>query len=79
MAHFQQDGHMAMANPVSRANYEPNSWPAAEGGPREDPWGGYRSYPEEVSGPKRRLRADSFADHYSQAPPVLRQPDRGGA
>ncbi len=66
-ANFQQDGHMASANPVTRANYEPNSWPGAEGGPREDPWGGYRSYPEEISGPKRRLRADSFADHYSQA------------
>jgi catalase len=66
-AHFQQDGHMAMSNPVTRANFEPNSWPAAEGGPREDPVGGYRSYPEEVVGAKRRLRAESFADHYSQA------------
>ncbi|HEX4396414.1 MAG TPA: catalase [Trebonia sp.] len=66
-AHFQQDGHMAMVNPVTRVNYEPNSWPGAEAGPREDPERGYRSYPEEVAGPKRRLRADSFADHYSQA------------
>ena len=24
-AHFQQDGHMAVANPVGRINYEPNS------------------------------------------------------
>lgn len=67
VAHFQQDGHMAMTNPVTRANYEPNSWPAAEGGPREDPADGYRSYHEEVAGPKRRLRPESFADHYSQA------------
>jgi catalase len=66
-AHFQQDGHMAMVNPVTRVNYEPNSWPGAEAGPREDPERGYRSSPEEVAGPKRRLRADSFADHYSQA------------
>jgi catalase len=66
-ANFQQDGHMATANPVTRANYEPNSWPAAEGGPREDPASGFTSYPEEVAGPKRRLRPDSFADHYSQA------------
>jgi catalase len=68
-AHFQQDGHMAMSNPVTRANYEPNSWPSAEGGPREDPAGGYRSYPEEgrSGGSKRRLRPESFADHYSQA------------
>ena len=66
-AHFQQDGHMAMVNPVTRANYEPNSWPGAEGGPREDPSDGYRSYPEETAGAKRRLRPESFADHYSQA------------
>ena len=25
IAHFQQDGHMAMQNPVGRVNYEPNS------------------------------------------------------
>jgi catalase len=67
MAHFQQDGHMAVTNPVTRANYEPNSWSAGEGGPREDPVNGFRSYPEQVSGPKRRLRPESFADHYSQA------------
>ncbi len=66
-AHFQQDGHMAMTNPVTRANYEPNSWQGAEGGPREDPSGGYRSFLEEVAGAKRRLRPESFADHYSQA------------
>jgi catalase len=66
-AHFQQDGHMATSNPVSRANYEPNSWAAAEGGPREDPAQGFTSFPEQTGGPKRRLRAESFADHYSQA------------
>ena len=67
VAHFQQDGHMALANPVSRANYEPNSWAAPGGGPREDPAAGFTSYPGHEDGPKRRLRADSFADHYSQA------------
>ncbi|HEY6789068.1 MAG TPA: catalase, partial [Trebonia sp.] len=67
VAHFQQDGHMATANPVTRANYEPNSWPGDEGGPREDPERGFTSYPEHAEGAKRRLRADSFADHYSQA------------
>jgi catalase len=66
-AHFQQDGHMAMINPVSRANYEPNSWPAEEGGPREDPGAGFESYPAHESGQQRRLRPESFADHYSQA------------
>jgi catalase len=67
IAHFQQDGHMAVANPVTRANYEPNSWDVAEGGPREDPATGFRSYPAQEGGEKRRLRPDSFADHYSQA------------
>lgn len=60
---FQQDGHMAMNNPKGRVNYEPNSW----GGPRENPTIGFKSYPEEVSGQKLRVRPESFADHYSQA------------
>jgi catalase len=66
--HFQQDGHMAMMNPRNRANYEPNSWDLR--GPREDPGAGFRTYPDgqrDQTGPKRRLRAESFADHYSQA------------
>jgi catalase len=54
---------MAMRNPRGRINYEPNSW----GGPREDPARGYVTYAAEEAGPKRRLRAESFADHYSQA------------
>lgn len=64
-AHFQQDGHMAMHNPAGRANYEPNSW--TKGGPRADPKTGFRSYPEEISGEKRKVRSELFADHYSQA------------
>ncbi len=64
MHHFQQDGHMAMRNPVGRANYQPNSFGE---GPRESPTLGFRSFAEEQGGPKRRLRAESFADHYSQA------------
>src|SRR4051794_8065444 len=66
-AHFQQDGHMAMYNPKGRANYEPNSWGAAQGGPRESREQGFRSFPAETSGEKRRIRAELFADHYSQA------------
>ncbi|MEF2072484.1 catalase [Consotaella aegiceratis] len=64
--HFQQDGHMAMHNPTTRANYEPNSW-GDEGGPRESPEAGFPTYPEEMSGPKERVRSETFADHYSQA------------
>jgi catalase len=67
MAHFQQDGHMTTINPVGRVNYEPNSWPGDQRGPREDPMRGFQSYPVEETGKKRRIRAASFADHYSQA------------
>ena len=67
MAHFQQDGHMAMRNPKGRVNYEPNSWGAMRGGPRENPERGLRSFAEEPQGTKQRLRPESFADHYSQA------------
>jgi catalase len=65
--HFQQDGHMAFVNPKGRANYEPNSWGGAAGGPRESPEKGFPSFPEEIQGEKRRIRSETFADHYSQA------------
>ena len=55
-----------MRNPKGRANYEPNSW-GADGGPRENPKLGFRSFPGEQTGAKVRLRPESFADHYSQA------------
>ena len=64
MHHFQQDGHMAMRNPVGRVNYQPNSF---GDGPRESPRRGFRSFAEPLEGEKVRLRAESFADHYSQA------------
>jgi len=63
-AHFQQDGHMAMRNPVGRANYQPNSFGE---GPRESPQRGFTPFADVEQGPKRRLRPESFADHYSQA------------
>lgn len=62
--HFQQDGHMAMRNPIGRVNYQPNSF---NEGPRESPDRGFTSFPDVETGAKRRLRAESFADHYSQA------------
>ena len=68
IAHFQQDGHMAMTNPKGRVNYEPNSWNPP--GPREDPEARLPHLPGRPgrqAGPKRRLRPESFADHYSQA------------
>src|SRR6201747_497534 len=68
-ANFQQDGHMAMINPVGRVNYEPNSWSPEEGGPREDPANGFQTFPAPEAGAKRRIRAELFGDHYSPAPP----------
>jgi catalase len=65
-ATFQQDGHMAMLNPVGRVNYEPNSWSGPERGPREDP-NGFVPFAAVEGGPARRVRAELFADHYSQA------------
>lgn len=62
--HFQQDGHMAMRNPVGRANYQPNSWGE---GPRESPSTGFPHFPAVEQGETVRLRPESFADHYSQA------------
>ena len=67
VAHFQQDGHMAMHNPVGRVNYEPNSWSGEGAGPREDPTGGFHSFEEPIEGTKARVRSEKFADHYSQA------------
>lgn len=66
---MQRDGHMQTRVPIGRANYEPNSLDQAgePAGPREDPKGGFRSFPQPVDGAKVRLRADAFADHYSQA------------
>ena len=65
-AHFQQDGHMAMSNPKGRVNYEPNSW-EGDGGPRESPAKGFRSYAAAEEGEKLRIRSETFADHFSQA------------
>ena len=56
---------MAVTNPKTRANYEPNSW-GAEAGPRETPETGFH-FPGGGDGPKVRVRSETFADHYSQA------------
>ncbi len=63
---LQQDGHMALVNPQTRVNYEPNSWGGELGGPRESERG-FQSFAAEEEGPKLRNRPDRFADHYSQA------------
>ena len=77
-AHFQQDGHMAMRNPVGRVNYEPNSLAGERRAARGSRSGGSRPSPR-TRRAEARLRPESFADHYSQAAPVLPQPDAGRA
>jgi catalase len=63
----QRDAMHQSAIAHDRTNYEPNSiggnWPKEV--PVES--GGFASYLEQLQGDKRRVRADSFKDHYSQA------------
>ena len=61
----QRDGHMQMEQPTGRVAYEPNS--LSENSPRETPVNGFRSAGITERGEKGRIRAESFADHYSQA------------
>ena len=70
---FQRDGMMQTMVPKGRANYEPNSLAehGEEAGPRESAGKGFAttnlvSGPDE-QGDKLRVRAELFADHYSQA------------
>lgn len=64
-ANQQRDGHMQMEQPTGRVAYEPNS--LSDTSPRETPVNGFRSAAVTESGIKGRIRAESFADHYSQA------------
>ncbi|OHT18552.1 catalase [Edaphosphingomonas haloaromaticamans] len=70
---FQRDGMMQTLVPTGRANYEPNSLAQAgeDGGPRAWPETGFTSFTvnDERNDPsqKLRVRAELFADHYSQA------------
>ena len=63
--HFQRDGHMQMSLQKGRANYQPNS--IQDDSPRADPHRGLTSFTEPLDGSKLRIRAESFADHFSQA------------
>ncbi|KVW96957.1 catalase [Thiobacillus denitrificans] len=63
-ANHQRDGHMQMAQPAGRVAYEPNS--LSDNSPRETP-NGFHSAAITETGEKGRIRAESFADHYSQA------------
>ncbi len=63
-ANHQRDGHMQMHVPKGRVAYEPNS--LAPASPRETP-NGFASVAASMKGDKARVRAESFADHYTQA------------
>lgn len=64
-ANHQRDGHMQMNIPKGRVAYDPSSLQGDT--PRETPNG----FPSHATAPddgrKGRVRAESFADHYSQA------------
>ena len=64
-ANQQRDGYMQMAQPSGRVAYDPNS--LSKNSPRETPYNGFRSAMVTEDGAKGRIRAESFADHYSQA------------
>lgn len=70
MHNFQRDGLMQTQVPKGRANYEPNSLDIAgeDKGPRASEQG-FVSVArfEEPAQEKLRVRAESFADHFSQA------------
>ncbi len=65
LTNFQRDGHMQMAQHTGRVSYEPNS--LSQIAPRESPSTGFSSKTVTETGEKGRIRAKSFADHYSQA------------
>ncbi|HTB76439.1 MAG TPA: catalase [Polyangiaceae bacterium] len=64
-ANHQRDGHMQPLIPKGRVAYEPSS--LSEGSPRELATGGFRSVSAREEGERGRVRAERFADHYSQA------------
>ena len=64
-ANQQRDGHMQMNVPKGRVNYEPSSLDARS--PRESAAGFRSAAVAADDGEKGRVRASSFADHYSQA------------
>ena len=70
MHNFQRDGLMQTEVPTGRANYEPNSLDMAgeNPGPRARIQG-FQSIANlgEATSEKRRVRAETFSDHFSQA------------
>jgi catalase len=64
-ANQQRDGHMQMNVPKGRVNYEPSSLEADSPRATRAGFTSHATVPND--GAKGRMRAESFADHYSQA------------
>jgi catalase len=64
-ANNQRDGHMQMATPKGRVAYGPSR--LSPDSANENAKRGFRSFAAPEAGQKGRIRAESFADHYSQA------------
>jgi catalase len=64
-ANLQRDGHMQTNVPKGRVSYEPSS--LQNDTPRETQSGFHSAAMHAEEGEKGRIRAESFADHYSQA------------
>jgi len=73
-ANQQRDGHMQMEVPKGRVNYEPSSLDPTS--PREVAAGFHSAAVKSEDGAKGRIRAESFADHYSQARQFYRSQTR---
>jgi catalase len=63
-ANQQRDAHMQMQRPTGRVAYDPSSLSAES--PRETA-NGFHSFPAVEAGERGRIRAETFADHYTQA------------
>ena len=84
-ANLQRDGQMQMQVPKGRANYEPNSLAEAgeDGGPREDPASGFRSFAvndeRNDAREKLRIRAETLRRPLQPGAAVLPLADRDRA
>lgn len=65
-SNFQRDAHMRHTINKGRVAYAPAS---LDGHSPDEVYNeqGFKSYPQEVNGPKVRVRSESFGDHYGQA------------
>ncbi|MEO7714794.1 MAG: catalase [Capsulimonas sp.] len=63
----QRDAHMRQTINKGRVSYAPASLDGHDPGEVTPARPGFVSYPEQVEGPKVRVRSESFGDHYGQA------------